>query len=116
MIKYKLAGKMVEVSSISTVGEKNTEKQTVIFKEDDSEPDDFTGRIIPGGYWMFDIIGDDVKRLGLTTGLEQRAVVCSVIIRSDAVLKKESQTDYIYPVNVNLVKVQLTKSTEKEPF
>lgn len=115
MIKYKLTGKIIEVSGINTVGEKNTKKQTMIFKEDDSEPDDFTGRSIPGGYWMFDLIGDDVTRLHLTEEYEKKRAICSIIIRSDAVLKKDSTTEYIYPVNVNLVRVQVLKGTE-EPF
>jgi hypothetical protein len=112
MIKYKLTGKVVEVSGINTVGEKDTKKQTMIFKEDDSEPDEFTGRSVPGGYWQFDVIGDDVTRLQLSEELEKKRAICSVIIRSDAVLKKDSTTDYIYPVNVNLVRVQLIKEKE----
>jgi len=115
MIKVKLTGKVIEVSGINTVGEKNTQKQTVIFKEDDSAEDEFTGRTIPGGYWMFDIIGDDVKRLDLNDTMEQKKALASLIIRSDAVGKKDNPNDLIYPVNVNLVRLQLLKDNG-EPF
>lgn len=107
MIKVKLTGKLIEAKEPVTVGENNTRKQEIIFKEPDSEPDEFTGRIIKGGYWKFDVIGDDVTRLGLTPVDEQRNATVSLFISSDAVGKKDNPDELIYPVNVKLVNINL---------
>jgi hypothetical protein len=116
MIKLKLTGKFVEVAEPTIIGRQEdakgkeikagTRKQVVIFKEDDTEEDEFSGRVYAGDYWELDIIGDDVSRLLLTAEAEQKHVQVFLQLSSNMVQKKES-SDYIYPVNVKMVNFKL---------
>lgn len=116
MLKIRLNGKFIEVGEPTMIGRQEdakgkeikagTRKQVVIFKEDDSAEDEFSGRTYAGDYWQLDIIGDDVSRLLLTSEVEQEHVTVFLQISSNMVQKKDS-SDYIYPVNVKMVNFKL---------
>ena len=92
MAKIELKGYILTVNQPETVGDKNTPKQTIIFKVP-GYVDSFGDKVGRDEEWPLDVIGDNVAKLGMKRDHEGKKAKCIVYVSGQKFIKKADQTE-----------------------
>ncbi|RQO65103.1 hypothetical protein DBR40_24850 [Pedobacter sp. KBW01] len=105
MAKIELKGYILTVNQPETVGEKNTAKQTIIFKVP-GYVDGFGDKKGQDEEWPLDILGDNVSKLNMTRDHQGKKAKCIVYVNGQKFTRKTDNTEG-WIINAKLHEIQV---------
>ena len=113
MAKIELKGYILKVNSPEIVGEKNTAKQTIIFKVP-GYVDEFGDKKGQDEEWPLDVMGDNVTKLSLTSSHQGKRAKATVYVNGQKYIRKSDSTEG-WIINARLHTIEVIDTVAKKP-
>lgn len=113
MAKSELKGTILIVNKPEVVGEKNTPKQTIIFKVP-GYVDGFGDKVGIDEEWPLDVMGDNVAKLNLQKGDEGKKAQVVIFLNGAKFKRKLDDTDG-WMINARLHQIKLFDGNTGQP-
>jgi hypothetical protein len=111
MAKLELKGIVTQVSPVSTVGQNNTKKQTLILKVPGFR-DPFGEQTQPDEEWQLEVVGARVDKIALNDTHVNKKVKCVVWISSRKWTKDDKD---MYFISASLGEIEVVGEAAPEP-
>jgi hypothetical protein len=109
MAKVELKGFLLRVSNVETVGEKQTQKQSILMKIP-GYVNQFQEKVGEDEIWQIDLFNKAIDKFNLHTRHQGKKVKASVFINSRPWESKDGKKGYI--LNANLGSLEFLESVE----